>query len=298
MNINLEFYKIFYYVAKNKNITKTANELLISQPAISKSIKNLEKQLECNLFVRNKYGVILTKEGEYFYNQIKQAMELIENAEDKLNEMINLETGTLNIGINNTLTQNFLMPYIKEFRDKHQNIKIKIHTDPTYKLINKVRNGIIDFIILNLPYEIPNDFEKTVFKEIHDSFVASNKFSELKNKTIPLEKLNEYPLILLAPGSNTRYFIDDFCSKNNINLTPEIELASYSLVTEFTKAEMGIGLITKEFLEKDIKKGTVFEIKTIPELPSRNIGAIYLKNKSLSCSTKEFFKLIKGKISN
>lgn len=294
MNINLEFYKVFYYVAKNKNITKTANELMISQPGISKSIKKLEEQLNCNLFVRNKFGVVLTEEGEYFYNQIKQAMEIIDNAEEKINEMINLESGTLNIGISNTLTQKYLLPYIKIFLEKYPKIKLKIHTDPSFELVKKVRNGIIDFIILNLPYNTPNDFEEIKLKEIHDIFVAGNKYSELKNEIIPLENLNKYPLILLASGSNTRYFIDDFCSKKNINLIPEMELASYSLVTEFTKAELGIGLVTREFMEIEIKKGEVFEIKTNPKLPSRNIGAIYLKNKTLSSSSKEFIKILKN----
>lgn len=293
MNINLEFYKIFYYVAKNKNITKTANELMISQPAISKSIKKLEEQLGCHLFVRNKFGVILTEEGEYFYSKIKEAMELINHAETKLTEMINLEIGTLNIGISNTLTQKYLLPYIKKFREKHPKIKIKLHTDPSCILIKKVRNGLIDFIILNLPYNVPNDFEQLNLKKIHECFIASNKYKELKNKVLNLEELNKYPLILLAPGSNTRYFLDEFCTKEHINLIPEMELASYTLVTEFIKEELGIGLVTKEFIIKELEQGNIFEIKTTPKLPNRHIGAIYLKNQTLSCCSKEFLQLIK-----
>ena len=72
MNINFELYKIFYNVAKNKNITKAANKLMISQPAISKSIKNLEEQLACTLFIRNKTGVVLTEEGKMFYEQYEK----------------------------------------------------------------------------------------------------------------------------------------------------------------------------------------------------------------------------------
>ena len=89
MNINLDLYKVFYHVAKNKNITKAANELNITQPGISKAIKNLEEQLGCSLFIRTKSGVILTDEGKVFYDQIKQAIEIIDNAEDKLNNIDN-----------------------------------------------------------------------------------------------------------------------------------------------------------------------------------------------------------------
>jgi Mn-dependent DtxR family transcriptional regulator len=91
MNINFELYRIFYVVANHSNITKASEELNISQPAISKSIKNLEDQLGGNLFIRTKRGVTLTEEGKEFYNYIKQAMEYINNAEKKFTNLINLE---------------------------------------------------------------------------------------------------------------------------------------------------------------------------------------------------------------
>ena len=292
MNINFEYYKVFYYVAKNKNISKTANDLMISQPAISKTIKILEEQIGCSLFTRNKSGVFLTEEGKVLFNEIKNAIEIIDNAEFKINEMINLECGILNIGISNTLTQNYLLPYIKEFSQKYPKVKIKIHTEPTFKLINKARNGIVDFIILNLPYDIPIDFSKDTLKEIHDCFVANNNFSELKNKIVTLEELNNFPLILLAEGSNGRYFLDNICTILNIKLTPKFELASYSLVTEFIKSGIGIGLVTKEFVSNELKSGTLFEIKLNPPIINRNIGMIHLNNKKLSRCAELFLELL------
>lgn len=296
MNINFEYYKIFYNVAKNKNITKTANDLMISQPAISKSIKNLEDQIGCTLFTRNKSGVSLTEEGKVLYNEIKNAIEIIENAEEKINEMLNLESGILNIGISNTLTQQYLLPYIKDFNQKYPKVKIKIHTNPTFELITKARNGLVDFIILNLPFNIPKDFEKQDLKEIHDCFVANKNYSELKDKTLNLEDLNNYPLILLAQGSNGRYFLDNLCTRLEISLKPKFELASYSLVTEFIKSGIGIGLMTKEFIESELHDGSLFEIKTNPQIENRHIGLIYLKNKSLNRSSKYFLKSLKEDI--
>ena len=95
MNIDFELYRIFYVVANNGNITKASNELNISQPAISKSIKNLEMQLGGKLFIRTKYGVNLTEEGKEFYSYIKHAIEYIDNAENKFSQLINLETAVL-----------------------------------------------------------------------------------------------------------------------------------------------------------------------------------------------------------
>ena len=105
MKTNLELYKVFYIVAKNKNITQAANELMISQPAVSKSIKVLERDLGTLLFIRNKNGVTLNNSGEVLYNKIKQAMELIMSAEEDLTSLNNMEKGTINIGAGNTITQ-------------------------------------------------------------------------------------------------------------------------------------------------------------------------------------------------
>ncbi len=295
MNINLELYKVFLSVAKNENITKAANELMISQPGVSKSIKNLEEQLNCSLFVRTKSGVYLTKEGKLFYSKLSDAMELIDNAEKSLMEMINMECGYINIGISNTLTRNFLLEYLEEFHKLYPKIKIKIYTNPTSELLIKARNGVIDFIILNLPYDIPNDFNTKKLKTIQDCFVANSNYSYLKGKIIRLNELNNYPLILMSKGSNTRYFLDEFCLSNNINLVPEMELASYSLVTHFTKIGLGIGLVTKNFIKEELKNGDLFELNTVPKLNKRYIGITYHKNKALSCSTKIFMQLLDNK---
>lgn len=293
MNVNYELYKTFYSVAKNKNITKASHELMISQPAVSKSIKTLEDQVGCTLFIRNKYGVSLTEEGETFYKNIKPAIEMIEHAEETLQETLNLDYGTLSIGVSNTLTRKYLLPYIKKFHEQYPRIKIKISTSPTFELITQARNGLIDFIILNLPYQLPSDFKETKLKEVNDCFIASKDWKELKGKTIPLKEMNNYPLILIAKGSNTRIFLDDFCEKNNIMLSPEMELASHSLVTAFTKIGLGIGYATKEFLKKDLKEQTLFEIKTTPTIPPRQIGATYLKQKQLNKASLTFLNLLK-----
>ncbi len=293
MNINTEFYKTFYCVAKNGSITKAANELMITQPGVSKAIKSLEDQIGCSLFIRTKSGVILTDEGKIFYEQIKQAMEHIENAEKKIKEIINLDYGFLSIGVSNTLVKKFLLPYIEEFHNLYPKIKIKINTGITPDLVNKVKNGLIDFIIYNAPAAIPSDFTQLKLKDVHDCFVANSSFSELKDKVIPLEELNNYPLVLMSKGSNTRCYLDDLCAKIGVNLIPEIELTSYSLVTEFAKIGMGIGEVTREYFDEELENYDLIEIKTKPDLGTRSIDIAYLTDKRFSRSAEKFVELLK-----
>lgn len=99
-------------------------------------------------------------------------------------------------------------------------------------------------------------------------------------------------MIFAANGSNTRYYLDSFCIKNDIYLNPDIELASNSLVTDFAKYGFGIGVSTKEYIKEELDSGSLFEIKTKPTLPSRFIALVYLKDIKLSRASLEFIKLI------
>lgn len=295
MNINFEYYKIFYYVAKNGNITKTAKELMISQPAISKSIKNLEEQLNCSLFNRHKNGVSLTEEGSFLYDEIKSVMKIINSAEKEVEEINNLEKGNLSIGINNTLTQKYLLPYLKEFTKKYPKINIRILTGPPNELIKQAINSLIDIIILHLPYNIPKEFNIINLKEIQDIFVCNNDYDYLKKQKIALKNLNDYPLILLAKGSNGRYYLDNICTNNNVVLNPKFELSSYSLLTEFIKSGMGIGILTKEFIEEELRDNKLFRVNVDIKLPHRYIGAIYLKSKKVNKASQTFLDFLLNK---
>lgn len=293
MNINFELYRIFYTVANHKNITKASEELNISQPAISKSIKNLEEQLGGQLFVRTKRGVILTEEGKEFYNYIKQAIEYILNAENKFTELINLETGCIKIGISTTLTKEFLLPYLEEFHRLYPKIDIQIITNMSSELFSKLRNGLIDIIILNLNEKnYAQDINIIKCKKITDCFIANKTFKDLIGNEITIRELNKYPLILQLKNSNTRKFLDNFAKQNNAILKPNIELASYSLVVEFSKIGLGIGYATKDYIKKELKNQELYEIKLKEKIPSRYIGIATSNNHLPNFSTKKLIEII------
>lgn len=296
MNINFELYRVFYTVAKYESITKAASVLNISQPAISKSIKNLENQLNGQLFKRTRKGVILTEEGKEFYNYISIAIEYINNAEHKFTELINLESGTIKIGINNTLTKLFLLPILEEFHKLYPKIKIKITPGLTTDLLSKLKNGLIDIVIINLNKEnYESDLEIIKCKKIHDTFYVGNSLKDLINKNLSIKDINNYPLILPAKNSNARKFIDNFAKQYGITLTPDIELASYSLISEFTSIGFGIGFGIKEFIEEEIKNKKLYILNIKEKLPYREIGIALSKKNIPSFSTKKLIELITKK---
>lgn len=295
MNIDYELYRIFYIVAKNGNITRASKELLISEPAVSKSIKNLEGYLGAPLFTRTKKGVNLTTEGITLYEYISKGIEYFKSGEAKFNELINLESGTIRIGINTTLTKEFLMPYLETFHKLYPNINIEIRTNLTSELKSMLKDGLIDMHILNLTNEeTKNDFNIIKCKTITDCFVSNKPIKE----KISIKELNNYPLILQDKNSNTRKFLDDFANKYEITLKPKIEIGSYYLVSEFSRIGLGIGYVTKNYIKNNLDNKELFIVPIKEKIPSREIGILLNKNTTPNFSTKKLIKIITQNTTN
>lgn len=296
MNINLELYKVFYYVAKNGSISRAANELSISQPAISKSVKSLEEQMNTNLFIRKRDGVELTEAGITFYKKIKDAMDLIYSAENDLKVLTNMESGMINIGASKTILHEFLMPYIKKFHKKYPKITIRIFTDKTSDLVKKAKMGLIDAIFTNLPYNMPSEFEIYKLMDLHDCLAANNTYDYLKGKVITKKELEKLPLLVLTKGATTRIRLDDYCFENNINLHPEMEFGSNTLIKDFTESGFGIGLLTEEHIKRELETGELFKLDIELPLKNKYLGLVWsTDNKSLV--TNNFINYIKNNIS-
>ena len=148
MNISYDLYKMFYIVANCSTITEASKKLMISQPAVTKAIKNLESQLNGSLFIRNKTGIKLTENGKKFYNYIRPAIEQIQDASNLFDNINKIETGEIKIGTSNTILKYFLMPYLKKYSKTFPNVNISIEESYTPELINMVKNGSLDIAII------------------------------------------------------------------------------------------------------------------------------------------------------
>ena len=292
MNINYELYRIFYVVATQQSITKASKELNISQPAISKQIKALENQLGGELFIRTKKGVKLNENGQEIYNYVKQAINCFNNAELQFSNLKKLETGNIRIGISTTLTRIFLLKYLKEFHQLYPNISIQIFTDPSKVMRKMLKEGSLDILIAKENDDDNNYFNVTRIGTLHNCFIASDNFQELKNKTIPLAELDKYPILLQKSPSTSRIQFDQFCQEHNISISTKLEIASSTLLEDFVEIGLGIGLATKEYVQSKIKEGVIFEIKTTPKIPVNYYAILTLKDSYHSFGTNKLIELI------
>lgn len=290
-NIDLNLYKIFYVVAKRGNITKAAEELYISQPAVTQAIHSLENQIGAPLFIRAKKGVTLTEEAKVLFQFVESGLNYIKNGENKFKELMNIESGTLKIGASTTITQHILLKYLDLFQNRYPNINISITNDLTLNLVKLLREGSVDLLILNLPTKEYKDIDVVPFLEVHDTFMVGKRKKDLINSTLDLENINNEFIFQKYP-SNTRTFLNKYLNDNNIDIIPRYEVVSFSLVKDMTKMGLGIGYITKEFALEELKAGELFELNYNNKVPSRQIGLATLNNIIPSFAAKEFINII------
>lgn len=295
MDINYESYKIFYHVALNQSISKAADKLLISQPAVSYQIKVLEEQLGITLFVRTKKGVTLTDEGKILYSYISKGIENFINGENALTNLKNLDYGIIRIGASTTVSKHVLMPYLKIFHKLYPNIEINITNNLTEELMRELRNGNLDILILNLPMKEGKDLDIKNILEVQDIFVANKDYYDILNKKISLNDLNNYPLLFQKKPWNTRDYLDNYLNTNKIKLIPKMEIVSYNLIMDFIKIGFGIGYATKEFIKEELNNGDLYELNVIPKIPKRFIGAVTLKQTIPNFSVNKLIDLMTKK---
>ena len=294
--VNLDLYKVFYTVAKCGSLTRAAEELYISQPAVSRSIKQLELQLGVALFTRTHHGMQLSAQGgKVIYKEVERALPLLSNAENRIAEMKNLATGTVRIGASDTIFEYFLADKIAEFHEQFPKVKIELLADVTPDTIAKLKADKCDVAFVNLPITLDPELQlHGNFMRQNDVFVAGAQFAELKDKQARLSTLQKYPLILMQHDTVARRSLDNFFASLGIELNPSIEVGSWDLMKRFVVRGMGIGVIPREYATRCLEDGSMFEIQTDFHLPTRSVGMLLPKQAPISyalhCFIEQFQK--------
>ena len=291
--INLELYRIFYVVAESGNITKASKKLCISQPAVTKQIKNLESQLNTPLFIRTKKGVILNECGQKIFLNIKQALTLLDETNQMIKDFTQFNTGTIKIGISTTLMKKYLLKYIEVFHNNYPNIIIDIYTDPTKELIKKLKNGTIDLIIGKFPDSFDNDLNYYELGKSKYIFIANKKYFDLENLTLKITDLKNYPILLQEYPSNSRISALKYFEDNNIKIEPKMNIASSSLLIDFINLGYGIGYVTELYVQEELRKGNIIRVNVVPQPSNISFGIISLKNNIMTNHCKKFIEMLK-----
>ena len=288
--MNYGYYNTFLYVAKFKSISKAAKELYTSQPAVTRVIKLIEKELGCSLFVRSKYGVELTKEGEILYEYVNSAFITLTKGEEMVLKAGSLTEGDILIGSTITALDEFLFEYLKVFHRKYPNVKYRIFTQSSNQTIQKLNSGLIDVAFVTTPYDENHNLIKYELNDFENIIIAGDKFKNILKKNINLKELEDNPFVLLPRHMQLREYTDKLFEENGMHVDPTIEVDSAHMVAPMVENNFGIGIVPKSLVKKELEENRVFEVKLDKPLPNRKVIALVNKDFPIKTATKTFIK--------
>ncbi|HJA02953.1 MAG TPA: LysR family transcriptional regulator [Candidatus Gallimonas gallistercoris] len=293
--VNLELYRVFYTVAKCGSLTKAAQELYISQPAVSQAIRQLENQLGTTLFNRVHKGMELTKQGgELVFEDVSRALQLLDGVESRLSELKKSAKGTLRIGASETIFQYILADKLVKYHALYPDVKFELLSDVSPITIEQLKTDRCDVGFLNFP--IPED-EGIVVRQtitlLNDVFIGGKGFERFRGRQVPLWELQKEPLLLMEPHTVARSAVDHFCTSLGIRFRPAIEVDSWGFMKKLVAEGMGIGCIPREYMQPEAGDGSIFEIEVSPTMPSRSVGVALPKNTSISYALRAFLELFR-----
>lgn len=292
MSASYDAYRVFYFVAYYQNITLAAKTLYLTQPTVSHYILNLEKELNCKLFIRSKKGMLLSPEGELLYEHISKAYQEITDGEEKLKEFLSLGKGIIKIGASETSLRQYLIPVLGQFKAKYPNIQLCISNTTYYHVDESIKDGLLDFAIMTTPFP---DTNLTVhpLADFSMAVIAGTSYAHLTDHALTFSDIAEHPILSLEQKTSGRYYLDRLFATHGVHLQPDIELSSADLIAPMAEQNMGIGFVPRIFAEHALKKGTIVELTLAEPLPKRSICMLTNPHRKQTLACQEFMSWLK-----
>ncbi len=292
-NTDYNLYKIFLYLYEQKSISKTANLLYVSQPAISYSLKELENQLGYTLFYRNSKGIEPTMEAKELYSYVSTAFNIMKSGEEHIKNLTSLNIGCIKIGVPSHIGVYYLSRFIANFQNVYPGIKFEIISRLTPDLVDMLETRKIDLIVDTLPITTTKKKVKKVsLAHLQNCFVY-NKDSFPKGAIKCPDDLKKYPLVLPSTTSSIRLKLDEFMEARNIKLYPIFESWTSEIALEMVRRGIGIGYFMKNIIDAQSDKDK-FEVVTLEDdLPTADICAVYFEEFATT-SLKKFMEYMTG----
>lgn len=287
----LNLYHIFYTVAQCGNISAAAKKLYISQPAVSKSISRLEESFTSPLLIRSSRGVTLTENGKLLYKQLETAFQAIRQGEEMISRNDLLGVGSLSIGVSTTLCKYVLLPYLQDYIATNPYVKVSLSCQSTYETIASLESGALELGLVGESERLESSHLNFLpIREIHDIFVCSPEYlSKLQSQTDGSEDLlSQGTFLLLNKNNVTRQYIDKHMLLQNVTMEHQIEVTTMDLLIDFARIGLGIACVIGEFVQDELKKGSLVECSIREPIPSRRIGFAYPRSARPSAAMDAF----------
>lgn len=292
MEHSLLIYREFYEAATEGNISRAAKKLNMSQPAVSKALSRLEKELGTRLFTRTSRGVHLTPAGELLYGYLHSAFDYIEKGEQELQTFTGADHGYIRIGGSTSMCKYVLIPYVKEYLRVRPFSKISILNHTSGETLQDVLSANIDIGAVALD-RLPKGIEFIKLMDVEDILVSTAEYMRYVDECFgPDCDIFKVANFMVLTGENeTRRHLEAYMKANGLRMTRKLEIASMDLIIEFARVNVGIAVVEREFVSEELKNGILEQIPLKIPIPKRQVGFIYMRTNS-NPELKEFLKCV------
>lgn len=292
LNINYDYYRIFYYVARYGSFTRAAQILLNNQPNITRMIGKLEQELGCTLFIRQNRGVSLTPEGEKLYHHVSIAFEHILTGEEEIAKDRSLQSGIVTIAASEIALHCAVLPRLKQFHQTYPGVRIRVLNHSSPHAVDALKNGLADFAVVTTPLGAEKSLHSTVLRDVQDVPVCSAAFAALADKVLTWKQLGQYPIISLEPGTNSFAFYASLFSDAGVEFAPDIEVSTADQILPMVRSDLGIGFVPIDFLEQNGSNDNLLILRLDRDVPRRQICLLKREHQSLGIAAGKLEQML------
>ncbi len=290
MHVTLRQLEAFTAVARHLSFTRAAEDMNLTQPAVSMQIKQLEAQLEQPLFEQMGKKLYLTEAGREVRQYASQVLQQVDNLEAGLASLKGLERGTLSISVATT-AHYFAPKLLSIFYERYPGVNVKLDVTNRESLVSQLDNNTVDMVIMGRPPETI-DVESGAFMENPLVLIAPAGHPFTKEKSIQLKRLEGEVFLVREEGSGTRKAMEKFFAQHNIKMTTGMEVSSDEAIKQSVQAGLGLGIMSRDALQNEISLGhlAVPDVLHFPIM--RQWYVMHRKGKRLSPIATAFKKFL------
>ena len=286
MNITLRQLKVFASVAKHLSFTRAAEELHLTQPAVSMQVKQLEGQLDSALFEQLGKKIYLTEAGEEVYHYSRLISQQLDDLETVLANIKGLAHGKLRISV--ATTANYFAPHLlAAFCQRYPGVNVILNVTNRQTLLHQLSENEVDMVIMGQP-PAEMDLEAAAFMDNPLVTIAPPDNPLAGQKRIPLKRLEDEMFLVRESGSGTRNAMQRFFDKHGISITTSMEVSSDEAIKQSVQAGLGLGVMSQDAVQLELSLGklAILDIESFPI--RRHWYLVHRKGKRLSAIAQAF----------
>ena len=285
--MNLNQLKIFYMAAKRGNLSKAAEDLFITQPAVTKGIQRLQEYYDIRLMDRFGKKMVLTYAGEVLFDIAEKIFELEKHAEENIREFKQRKKGRIRIHASESFGAYYLPSIMNPFSKAHPMINISVNIMPNEHVVKNIADLACDIGFISYPIE----HEKIHIHAILEDqlvFILPPDHPICRLKRLKPNDLEGNPMIVHEKNSAPHQIFHEFIAKNDIAVTSTLELSSNRAIKQAVESGLGIALISRKVADDEIQSGRLKAIPVPDKSIKRKFYLIYHKKKFISDTLKTF----------